>query len=644
MNKKNEPKKEQVTYGFMGKILWIDLTEGKITEEVIPDEYYEKFLSGYGLAAKVIFDHQKPGVNPLGPDNIFGMMSGMLTGTGTFISGRWIVVGKSPLTGTWGDSNCGGHFAPEIKKTGYDGFFFTGKSPDPVYLFIDGDKRELKSASELWGKDTTYTDDYLRDTHGKDFRVACIGQAGETLSLMAGVVTDKGRLAARSGLGAVMGSKNLKAVCIRGNTNINVYDKQVVSQYSRKYLEDVTKNAHVKNYKEYGTAAFVNTLTYIGESPVKNWKGSGAIDFPESLSEKISDESVIKYETKKYGCYSCPIVCGGKMAVKDGPYPLKEAHKPEYETLCGFGGSLLCDDARYIIKINDMLNRAGIDTISCAGVVSWAFEAYEEGVLTREDTGGLELVWGNKEAAVNLVQKIIDEEGIGIHLKDGVKRASEYFDSITKNHSVSYAINAGGQGLPMHDPRRPKHQNLGLGVAYEAEPTPGRHTSTLDVCDKYRKKDQKEADPHSFGRAYADVHQGDELRDASCMMDLINGLGLCYFGFTAGLTPPVVEWINGVTGWKKDFEAYLEIGRRIKTLRHSFNIREGINPEDTLMTNRAKGIPPLEKGPNAGSSPDIATAKKNYYKAMGYDPDTAIPLKETLEELELVDVIKALYP
>lgn len=635
----------KTTYGYMGKILWVNLTEGTITEEVIPDEYYEKFLCGYGLAAKIIFDRQKPGAEPLGPDNILALMSGLLTGTGALMNGRWMAAGKSPLTGTWGDANCGGYFAPEIKKTGYDGFFFTGISPEPVYLLIDNDKKELKGASELWGKDTTYTDDYLRDTHGKEFKVACIGPAGETLSLIAGIVTDKGRLAARSGLGAVMGSKKLKAICIRGNTATKIYDMQTMAQYSGEYLEDIFKDPHVAKFRKWGTPAFTNEFAQNGESPVENWKGAGVTDFPEGLARKISEDSVTRYEKEKYGCYHCAIRCGGKVTVKDGPYPLKDAHKPEYETLCSFGTMLLCDDVRRIIKINDMLNRAGIDTISCGAVAAWAFEAYENGVITTKDTDGLELTWGNAEAVVQLVQKLIDGEGIGKYLRQGIKKASEHFDSVKKKSSILYAMNAGGQELPMHDPRVSDNQNLGLGVSYEAEPTPGRHTSTLDACDKYRKTDPyRKLYPRPFGRKNADVHQGDDLRDASCMMDLIEGLGLCAFGFSGGLTPPLVEWINAATGWKKNFEQYLRIGRRIKTLRHSFNVREGVTPDNTLMTDRAKGIPPLEKGPDAENSPDFATAKKNYYKAMGYNPETAYPLKETLEELELFEVIKALYP
>lgn len=633
-------------FGYMGKVLWVDLTNGKISEEIIQDEYYEKYLSGYGLASKLIFDRQKPGVDPLGPDNIFGLMSGLLTCTGALMTGRWMAVGKSPLTGTWGDANCGGYFAAAIKETGYDGFFFTGISPKPVYLLIDGDKKTLVSAADLWGKDTSYTDDHLRKKYGKNFKVACIGPAGENQALMAGVVTDKGRLAARSGLGAVMGSKRLKAVCIHGDVSTQIFNVEAISNRSGEYLENVFFDEDSARLRKYGTSAYVSYFAEIGESPVKNWKGAGETDFPASMADKISEDNVIQYETEKYGCHSCPIRCGGIMEVKGGPYPLSEAHKPEYETLCAFGTMILCNDVRLVIKVNDMLNRAGMDTISCGSVVSWAFEAFEHGVLTIEDTDGLELKWGNKQAAVDLVQKIIDADGIGKRLMNGVKQAAEYFDSRKHKGSISYAANAGGQDLPMHDPRVSGDQNLGLGVAYEAEPTPGRHTSSLDACDKYRKSNDnlRKLYPRPFGRKDAGFGEGKEFRDASCMMDLINGLGMCAFAFSGGMVPPFVEWINAATGWNKDFEEYLKIGRRIKTVRHSFNVREGITPKDTLMTDRAKGIPPLEVGPDAENTPPVEKAKRSYYKAMGFDPDTAFPLKETLHELGLDDIIKQLYP
>ncbi|MDF2521003.1 MAG: aldehyde:ferredoxin oxidoreductase [Clostridia bacterium] len=663
-------------FGYMGKLLWVDLTTGSILEEEIDESLYKKFLTGYGLGAKLIFDRQKPGVNPLGPDNIFAIMSGLLTGSGAFFSGRWMVMGKSPLTNTWGDANSGGFFAPAIKSTGYDGVFFTGKSEKPVYLLIDGDEKKLLDASDLWGKDSNDTMDILSSRHGAHFKTACIGPGGEKMALISGVVTDKGRLAARSGLGAVMGSKNLKAVCLGGNKNVNVFDDQtitkLVADFDQKFntykhplkdklLNEATNtpilsgavrflteknllpiNGEIERYamKTWGTPGTVAYSANIGDSPVKNWKGIGYIDFPGRLTQEISNDWVTKYETDKYGCYSCPLRCGGKVAVSDVPYPVSETHKPEYETICGFGTMLLCNDLPTIIKINDLLNRAGIDTISCAVTVAWAFEAYENNVITISDTDGLKLTWGNSEAVLKLVEKITMGEGIGKYLMNGVKSASEHFGK----GSEAYAMHVFGQELPMHDPRTT--DGTGLGVGYEAEPTPGRHTSTLDCCDLYREtQSDKLSDKniHPMKNKCMDAEQGDSLKDASCFMDLVNGLGLCAIAFDAAVTPPIIEWANAMTGWSFTFEEYLHIARRIKTLRHSFNIREGINPMNIKMPDRARGIPPLSKGPNAHTKNDFDMGKKNYFKAMGYDIKTGKPLAETLDLLDLPEVKKELY-
>lgn len=674
-----------MSYGYMGKILWVDLTNGTTREEVIDDEVYKHFLTGYGLAAKVIFDNQKPGVDPLGPENIFSVMSGLLTGSDTWFTGRWMVAAKSPLTGTWGDANCGGHFAPAIKETGYDGFFFTGKSPNPVYLLIDGDQKELLDASGLWGLDSNNTEDTLKNRHGQNFQVACIGIGGEKLSLMAGVVTDKGRLAARSGLGAVMGSKNLKAICLKGNKTIEFHDVDTIANLSRDFIKKFNKykyglldrilgwlsnvpffssdirwlsehkmmpqTSDLNRYvmKTWGTSGIVANSANTGDSPIKNWKGVGCIDFPAMRTQKISNDSVTKYEFKKYGCYRCPLICGGILTVRGGKYPLLETHKPEYETICGFGSMLLSNDITSIIKMNDLLNRAGIDTISCAVTVAWAFEAYENKIITEQDTGGLKLEWGNSEAVVELVRKIIDAEGIGKHLKDGVKKASEHFGF----SSEKFAMHVNGQELPMHDPRA--QDSIGLGVAYEAEPTPGRHTSSLEVPKEYwqdnpktksnskPKRQQKRKFIHTMRMKSADGQDRNQLRDDSCFMDLINGFGLCAFGFDVGVTLPIIKWANAATGWNKSFDDYLWIARRIKTVRHSFNVREGLDPSKIRMPDRARGIPPLKKGPNANSTPNFDTPKQEYYKAMGYNPDTTKPLPETLDMLGLPEVKKALY-
>jgi aldehyde:ferredoxin oxidoreductase len=366
------------------------------------------------------------------------------------------------------------------------------------------------------------------------------------------------------------------------------------------------------------------------------------------MANRINGFSVTKYETRKYHCYGCPFGCGGLCLVPGEPL-LKETHRPEYETLCGFGAQLLVDNVESIFMVNELLNRAGIDTISCATTLNWAFEAYEKGVLTLEDTGGLELTWGNHQAVVALVKKIATGEGIGAILKDGVMRSAKHFGG----SELAAPMHVHGQELPMHDSRNPGG-GLDLGVGYETEPTPGRHTSTFSGWDQYEKPDRpknKLFDKFRLKSRYEkpvdDDHeqQGERLRGNSCSEDIINGAGLCNFGFYFGPVLPLVEWLNATTGWNKSFDDYLLIGQRIKTVRHAFNIREGVDVANLRMPERARGNPPLSHGPNAYSANVLQwdEAKKDYYRAMGWDEATAVPLRETLRKLQLPEVEKAIY-
>lgn len=660
-------------FAYMGKILWVDLTRGEFRDEEIGEEVYQRFLSGYGLAAKVIFEKQPAGVDPLGPDNIFGVVNGLLTLTGSLFTGRWMVVGKSPLTGGWGDANCGGSFAPALKRTGYDGIFFTGQSENPVYLLIDGDKKELVDAAEYWGRDAIETEDALIEKHGKRFKAAVIGSGGENLSRISGVVTDRGRIAARSGLGAVMGSKKLKALCLAGKTKVEVHDREKMLElrntFARKLDRDKFLDAiffgkfmgllgklqkHMGaqmamagelfkiDLRIWGTSGLTAMCAENGDAPIKNSAGDG-YDFPAfKKAVHIGDNAVKKYQQKRYKCYSCPLGCGGTCRVDDGPYPIGETHKPEYETLCALGSLLLTDDLPALFKANEMLNRAGIDSISCGVTIAWAIEAFEKGALSEADTDGLKPVWGDGETMLAMVEKIIRGEGIGKLLMNGVKVASEK----TGQGSEAYAIHAGGQELPMHDPRF----DAGFGMAYENEPTPGRHTiasyTYIDLMNLSTKTKQMPKRPiiHSLHERYATEDKGRTQSIVSAYTDILNGVGMCLFGAGVGGDPPLVEWINAATGWEMDFEEYLEIGRRIKTLRQAFNAREGIRPKQTRMTDRARGNPPLERGANKGITPDFDTLGDDYYTAMGWNRETGKPLPETLDHLGLNQVKTDLYP
>lgn len=644
----------ETKFGYMGKILWVDLTNGisgTFTDEKIPDEIYEQFLSGYGLASKIIYERQPKGLDFDDERTIISVMSGILTNTDATFNGRWMLAGKSPLTGCWGDANCGGNFGPAIKKTGYDGIFITGKSEKPVYIFIDDEKQQILPADDLWlKKDAVESEEELIRRHGKEAKVICIGSAGEKQSLISGVVNDSGRLAARSGLGALFGAKKLKAICLNASQDVYMHNKEKVIESTRQLNRDLSKSLDpfCNTMKWSGTAGTTADSIDSGDTPIKNWTGVAQDDFPHDKANNISGYSVTKYQEKEYYCAGCTFGCGGICSLKNNPL-LKKTHRPEYEILAGFGAQLLCDNAEVIFEINEKLNRAGFDAISVATTVNWAFEACEKGLFI-EEFPYLELKWGDADAVNELVDNIIAGEKLGKYLMNGVKQAAEHFDKEGK----TVPMHVHGQELPMHDSRR--DGALGLGVCYEVEPTPGRHTASNAQWEQMSDSLTNDAILNNeqlnikFQKRYVHTdmsheEQGQDLMAASCSEDIINGAGLCNFSFM-GPFVPVVSWLNNVTGWNKTLEDYLTIGKRIKTVRHSFNLREGIDTANIKVPDRARGDQTLKDGPNAYSSNVLKwdDAKADYYISMGWNVNTAVPLLETLDELGLDFIKKDIYP
>lgn len=428
--------------GFTGKYCIVDLSNGQVEVVEPGEEIYRRFLSGYGLGAAVILERQEAGIDPLSPESHLGLCSGLLTGTGAFFSGRFAVVGKSPLTGGWGDANSGGFFSRELKRIGYDALFFTGRAKNPVWVYLSNRGVEIRDAANLWGKDTLETEEAIKDELGdKKVQVASIGMSGEKLSLISGVVTDAGRIAARSGLGAVMGSKNLKAVAVRGSQKVSVTRPDDVKEINKAFLEDFKKSKRSDKltvrfmnylsqliartgvsipaqastlkeiYRRYGTSGLTVYSAMIGDMPIKNWKGIGIVDYPIEMAAKGSDEHVISYQKRRYACQACPLGCGGIIDIKRGRYKGATGHKPEYETLGAFGGLILNDDLDAIIEMNEMCNRAGIDTISTGAAVAFAIECFEKGIIDEEKTGGLALGWGKTQEAIRLTELINHQKG-----------------------------------------------------------------------------------------------------------------------------------------------------------------------------------------------------------------------------------------
>jgi len=609
--------------GYMGqgsaKVLFVDLSSGDIKEELFGEELLRKFIGGYGLAAKIMYDRQKPGVDPLGPENMLGFFTGPLTGSPAIIGSRYVVVGKSPLTGTWGDANSGGDFGPALKFAGYDGVFFTGISKKPVYLFIDSGKPELLDAEWLWGKDSNETDDMIAEKHGSKTQVACIGPSGESLSLISCVINDKGRAAGRSGLGAVMGSKRLKAIAVKGDIEVPLADKQQASMLRKQYLGNIIGFGDV--LKKYGTAGITAGASESGDAPVKNWGDAGSEAFKTAAA--ISDDAVIAYQERKYACWHCPIACGGHVKVSSGAFA-STGHKPEYETLGTFGTMCLNDNVEAIIKANEICNRSGLDTISAGVAITFAIECYENGLITKKDTDGIELKWGNAEAMIAMTEKLAKREGFGDILADGVKIAAE---KIGKG-SEQYAIHVAGQELPMHDPKF----TPGLTTTYILDATPGRHTQGGEMVAPPAGIDIPKFDRQIYtGRAQSQ-------RTLVNLMHVVNAAGLCMFGYISLDVNSIPEFMSAVTGWNYTLDECQEAGERIATIRHAFNLREGHNPLNLKVPGRMIGRPPLHRGPLKDISIDMETMIKEYLELLDWDPVTMVPSQKSLKNLGLDEV------
>lgn len=647
-------------HGYWGKVLFVDLSTGQIEIQTLPDEVYRQYLGGYGLGVRVLYEHIPAGADPLGPDNMLGFLPGLLTGTHAPFSGRFMVVAKSPLTGGWGEANGGGKFGPGLRGAGYDGLFIRGRETKPVYLYVDDQHAELRDATGLWGLDTLATEEAIHQATSSDVQVACIGPAGEKCSLISGIVNDGGRIAARCGLGAVMGSKNLKAVAVRGKAVLPLADKaafhqsvkgyrQLFRRQPARWMPIVPKFLHVfapflrrfpfkptsgplqmimDNYRLYGTAAGTALLVALDDTPIRNWTGTSTRDYPVSMAESLSDEAVIQDKIKPYACHSCPLACGATIRLPDGG----TGHRPEYETLAAFGPLLMNADLDVVVACNEICNHAGLDTISTGVAVAFAIECAEHDWLPPELVGELELRWGDGQAIVELTRRIAARQpGLGEWLADGVRRAA----SSANPAAQEAAVHASGQELPMH---RGLYEPA-VAVGYLLDPAPGRHTATFSgmtanpTMMRYLKRSG-----HQPAERYDYAAKGPEAAIAMQVLRAFDSLGLCQFSLLMG-EPPILDWLRTATGWDVDEMYFLRMGWRIQALRHAFNAREGIIPAQVTLPARERGEPPLEAGPLAGVTLDTRAMSRGYFETMGIDSVTGWPLPETIKTLGLEVVL-----
>jgi aldehyde:ferredoxin oxidoreductase len=618
--------------GYCGKMLFVDLSKGDFEERELPEQMCEQFLGGYGIGAKVLFGMMKPGEDALGPGNVLGFVTGPLTGSGALMSGRYTVICKSPVTGSWNDSNSGGYFGPELKKAGYDAVFINGASNAPVYIWINDGKVEIKDASHLWGLDVEEIEQALKkELNEKKLRAAVIGPAGEKGSLLSAVMNDGHRAAGRGGSGAVMGSKKLKAVVVRGTGRVpEAADPVLLKRFNQEIL-DTIKNGPMAEVAQgvstFGTSLFTTASAIGGDSPVKNWGGVGLDDFGEEAAKRFGGEYLDpKYRMKKYSCANCPIGCGAIYNVKEGKWPVGETGRPEYETAAAFGVALLNIDVEALMKCNHICNLFGLDTISAGMTIAWATECYENGLLTAEETGGVKLIWGNAEAVVQATQEMADQStAFGKLLALGSERAAKKIGK-----GFEYLNTIKGVELPMHDPRFAP----GFSRTYAIDPTPARHVKGgVGLPQMMTPGDAK----------YNYQDTGKEDLRMTTWQEIMNCSGLCMFNDLTGVEDMPMKLLTAVTG--RDFgpEERMRVGLRIFNMRHAFNLREGEKPTDLKLPNRCVGEPPLKKGPLERVTIDHKTLRSNFFKAIDWDETTGKPSRASLEKIGgMEDVIASL--
>ncbi|MHA1960379.1 MAG: aldehyde ferredoxin oxidoreductase family protein [Candidatus Thorarchaeota archaeon] len=587
--------------GYMGRILSVHLGDGTVETRDLKKKWVELFLGGSGYAARFLYDILPGNPNPLGPENMLLFMTGPLTGTAAPCTGRHVVCGRSPLTGLWGEANAGGHFGAQLKRSGYDGILVKGRSPDPVYLRIQDGETKIESANDIWGKSTSETQSILKKDLGR-VQVACIGQAGENLVRFAGIVNDE-RIAARCGLGAVMGSKNLKAVVVRGDEKVGLADKEGFTELARstsKQLGDL-----MKPLQQSGTSTYVDIGLMYYDMPIKYFQ---EIEFDgNSLNAKAMSEILVG----RTACYSCPIACGRKVTVE--AHGLNDVAGPEYQTIAAFGTSLKIPNIRDIALLNRLCNDYGMDTISCGGIIALSAVLKEMGKL---DDG---LTWGDSEGAAELVRQIAYKEGIGNELAEGSRRFAEKYDA------KEYAMHVRGLEMPYHDPRA----FGGLATIYTVASRGACHMEgdmhTVDMGVDVRELGIVAGDPLD------DDQKGIMAAKAQEYRAFFDCIIMCHFALIP--TDAILGLLSKAIGSSVSLDHVLTIGARSVAMKRLLNLRFGLDTQDERLP-----IGLMKPHPDEVTEdfvPDVDAQLDEYYEYKGWDRDSGRPRDETIEALDL---------
>ena len=600
-------------FGWTGTILRIDLTKGTVKREPTDLKLAHEYVGARGLGVRIISDEVDPKADPLGPDNKLIFAPGPLTGTFAPSAGRYDVITKGPLNGVIAASNSGGAFGPELKYAGYDALIVEGKAAKPTYLWIKDDEVEIRDAAALWGHTTPDTTDLVRDETDEDAKVACIGPAGEKLALLANIMNEMFRAAGRTGVGAVMGSKNLKAVAVYGNGAVRVADPEAFKAAVMKSRQMI--QAHPvggAGLKAYGTDVLVNILNQIGSLPTRNYQDGY---FP--TADKVGGESLAaKQLIRPKGCFSCIISCG-RVTKVDNPAYQGAGEGPEYETAWSFGPDCGIDDLDAVTKANFLCNEYGIDTISLGSTIACAMELFERGVITAKDTDGVQLTFGNTAAMVEMTRKACTGEGFGAKLAQGSYRLAESYGH------PEYSMTCKKQEMPAYDPRGVQ----GIGLNYATGNRGGCHvrgyTIAVEVLGGAGGMDPRVTE----GKPGLDIL----FQNLTAALD---SSGACLFSTFGIGGPELAEMLSAATGVEYSLEEFLKIGERIWNAERLWNLKVGFTAADDTLPERLLKDP-IKTGPAKGMVNRLDEMLPGYYQERGWD-ESGVPTKAKLKELALV--------
>ncbi len=615
--------------GYMGTLLRVNLTERKAKEEALNPKWAKDYIGGTGLGDRIIYDEVPPTTDPLSPENKIVFATGPVTATRFPSGARYQICFKSPLTGILCDSSSGGHWGADLKRAGYDALIIEGASPVPVYLWIHNGKMEFRSAAHLWGQEALNVQETIRREIGDErVHVVCIGPAGERKVLLSCIINDEGRAAGRGGNGAILGAKNLKAIAVRGNLNVPLHDPNTFNNLCKKVAKLNATSPAVAAMREYGTAQVLDNLGSRGDIPIKNWKVGLWEEGCKNLGGKKMKDTLLMSHV---ACYRCSLGCSWWIKIDEGPYRM-EGPGPEVETLAALGTLCLIDNLKAVSFANDLCNRYGIDTISTGGVIAFAMEAYEKGLIRKEDAGGVELKWGDEQAMIAMVHQIGKREKLGVLLGQGVKRAAEKLGG----DSWKYAVHVKGMETPMHDPRT----FFSMGLTYAVGPRGACHLHGHSPLWEGVQGPLPEWGLKGIYSSQVSEGKGKLVKLSQDFTAVVNSMVSCYL-LTFVLKPSdLAAVLTAATGTKYTSRGLLRVGERIMALHRAYNNLCGITRQDDVLAPRQ--LEPTKEGGHAGKVPDMEVLIKDFYKESGWTP-SGKPSRKTLESLGLKDIARDLY-